>query len=267
MSALVDTMPFAAGLGLAVDAAAPEEVRGGLDFRPELCTAGGVLHGGALMAAADSLGAICAFLNLPAGASTATMESKTNFFRAVRGGRVHARLAAAPRRALLDRRADRVLRRRRPPRRVRDPDPGRRHPRAGTTMTLSRAAALPSHPHPVLIAGNWKMFKGPEEAGEFCRALREARAAGRRRRGRLPAVRLARRGGAGARRHRDRRLRAELPLGARGRVHGRGVGADAARARASTGRSSATPSGGSSSATPTRPSPAAPPPRSTRACT
>jgi uncharacterized protein (TIGR00369 family) len=42
------------------------------------------------MAAADSLGAICAFLNLPAGASTATMESKTNFFRAVRGGRVHA---------------------------------------------------------------------------------------------------------------------------------------------------------------------------------
>ena len=85
---LIDAMPFAAGLGLAVDAAAPDEVRGGLDFRPELCTAGGVLHGGALMAAADSLGAICAFLNLPAGASTATMESKTNFFRAVRGGRV-----------------------------------------------------------------------------------------------------------------------------------------------------------------------------------
>ena len=90
MSGLVETMPFAAGLGLAVDAAAPEEIRGGLDFRAELCTAGGVLHGGALMAAADSLGAICAFLNLPPGASTATIESKTNFFRAVRRGRVHA---------------------------------------------------------------------------------------------------------------------------------------------------------------------------------
>jgi len=90
VSELIETMPFAAGLGLTVDAAAADEVRGVLEFRPELCTAGGVLHGGALMAAADSLGAICAFLNLPAGASTATIESKTNFFRAVRGGRVHA---------------------------------------------------------------------------------------------------------------------------------------------------------------------------------
>jgi uncharacterized protein (TIGR00369 family) len=90
MSELVETMPFAAGLGLAVDAARPEEVRGMLEYRPELCTAGGVLHGGAVMAAADSLGAICAFLNLPEGASTATIESKTNFFRPVRGGRVHA---------------------------------------------------------------------------------------------------------------------------------------------------------------------------------
>jgi uncharacterized protein (TIGR00369 family) len=90
MSELVQTMPFASELGLAVDAAAADEVRGGLDFRPELCTAGGVLHGGALMTAADSLGALCAFLNLPPGASTATIESKTNFFRAVRGGRIHA---------------------------------------------------------------------------------------------------------------------------------------------------------------------------------
>ena len=45
------------------------------------------MHGGALMGFADSLGAICAYLNLPEGATTATIESKTNFFRAVRDGR------------------------------------------------------------------------------------------------------------------------------------------------------------------------------------
>jgi len=49
-----------------------------------------VLHGGALMTFADSVGAICAFLNLPPAATTSTIESKTNFFRAVRSGTVHA---------------------------------------------------------------------------------------------------------------------------------------------------------------------------------
>jgi uncharacterized protein (TIGR00369 family) len=90
MSELVATMPFAERLGVQVDAASADEVRGGLDWLPELCTAGGVLHGGVVMALADSLGAICAYLNLPAGATTATLESKTNFFRAVRGGHVSA---------------------------------------------------------------------------------------------------------------------------------------------------------------------------------
>jgi uncharacterized protein (TIGR00369 family) len=61
-----------------------------MPWAPELCTAGGVLHGGALMAFADTLGAICAFLNLPEGATTATVESKTNFFRPVREGQVKA---------------------------------------------------------------------------------------------------------------------------------------------------------------------------------
>ena len=57
-----------------------------------LCTAGGVLHGGALISLADTAGAFCAFLNLPEGASgTATIESKTNFFAAVRAGSVRAR--------------------------------------------------------------------------------------------------------------------------------------------------------------------------------
>jgi uncharacterized protein (TIGR00369 family) len=85
---LVASMPFAVALGLRVTAAGPDEVVGQLDWKPELCTTAGLLHGGALMACADSLGAICAFLNLPAGAGTSTLESKTNLFRAVRSGAV-----------------------------------------------------------------------------------------------------------------------------------------------------------------------------------
>jgi 1,4-dihydroxy-2-naphthoyl-CoA hydrolase len=87
---LVSTMPYAKALGMRVTAAAPEEVRGELDWDADLCTIGGVLHGGALMTYADSMGAICAFLNLPPGAGTSTIESKTNMFRAVRSGRVAA---------------------------------------------------------------------------------------------------------------------------------------------------------------------------------
>jgi uncharacterized protein (TIGR00369 family) len=87
---LAEIAPLAGTLGIEVDHTAPEEVRGGMDWAPELCTAAGVLHGGAIMSFADTLGGVCAFLNLPDGATTtATVESKTNFFRAVRGGRVH----------------------------------------------------------------------------------------------------------------------------------------------------------------------------------
>jgi 1,4-dihydroxy-2-naphthoyl-CoA hydrolase len=81
-------VPFAGELGIELAAAAPKEVRGAIRWRPELCTVEGVLHGGALMSFADTLGAVCAFLNLPEGATTTTVESKTNFFRAVRGGHV-----------------------------------------------------------------------------------------------------------------------------------------------------------------------------------
>jgi 1,4-dihydroxy-2-naphthoyl-CoA hydrolase len=81
-------VPFAAELGIELASAEAGEVRGALPWAPELCTVEGVLHGGALMAFADTLGAVCAFLNLPEGATTTTIESKTNFFRAVRGGRV-----------------------------------------------------------------------------------------------------------------------------------------------------------------------------------
>jgi len=87
-------VPLAATLGLRVASAAPETVRVELDHRPGLCTAGGVLHGGALMALADTAGAVCAFLNLPDGATTTTVESKTNLLAAVRGGVVSA--TAAP---------------------------------------------------------------------------------------------------------------------------------------------------------------------------
>ena len=83
-------MPFAVELGVLLDSAEPGEVRGRLAWSPERCTAGGVLHGGALMALADSLGGICAFLNLPPDAQTATIGSTTAFMRAVREGEVSA---------------------------------------------------------------------------------------------------------------------------------------------------------------------------------
>jgi 1,4-dihydroxy-2-naphthoyl-CoA hydrolase len=87
---LVASMPFAQGSGVEVDSATPEEVRGSMPWAAERCTIGGLLHGGALMLLADSVGAICAFLNLPEGAGTSTIESKTNLFRGVREGTVHA---------------------------------------------------------------------------------------------------------------------------------------------------------------------------------
>lgn len=83
-------MPFALELGMVLDAAEAGEVRGRLAWAPERCTAGGVLHGGALMALADSLGAVCAFLNLPQGAQTTTLNSTTSFMRGVREGEVTA---------------------------------------------------------------------------------------------------------------------------------------------------------------------------------
>jgi 1,4-dihydroxy-2-naphthoyl-CoA hydrolase len=86
------SMPFTAELGLEMEAASPDEVRARVAWEERLCTAGGLLHGGVLMALADSAGAYCAFLNLPDGAGgTATIESKSNFFRAVREGHVEAR--------------------------------------------------------------------------------------------------------------------------------------------------------------------------------
>ena len=79
-------MPFAQILGLEIQSASAEEVVGRMPWREEICTGGGVLHGGALMAMADSIGAVCAFLNLPPGAGTATISSSTSMLRPVRQG-------------------------------------------------------------------------------------------------------------------------------------------------------------------------------------
>lgn len=80
-------MPFAHTLDIEVLRYTPDEVKVRLDWSPGLCTAGGVLHGGAVMSLADTAGGACAYLNLPEGAQgTSTIESKTNFLRAVRGG-------------------------------------------------------------------------------------------------------------------------------------------------------------------------------------
>ena len=83
-------MPLGTTLGIRTFGEA-DEVEATLARAPELCTAGGVLHGGVLMTLADTAGAVCAFLNLPPGARTVTIESKTNFLGAVREGEVLAR--------------------------------------------------------------------------------------------------------------------------------------------------------------------------------
>ena len=83
--------PFTAFLGIEMLSAEPAEVRARLAWSEEICTAGGVMHGGALMGLADNVGGFCAFLNLPEGAGgTATIESKTNFLGPVRQGHVNA---------------------------------------------------------------------------------------------------------------------------------------------------------------------------------
>jgi 1,4-dihydroxy-2-naphthoyl-CoA hydrolase len=88
---LRQAVPFAAALGVEVITSRPDEMRARVEWRPERCTTAGVLHGGVIMSLADTTGATCAFQNLPAGAAgTTTIESKTNFLRAVRDGYAEA---------------------------------------------------------------------------------------------------------------------------------------------------------------------------------
>src|SRR3954469_19931178 len=72
-------LPFAKVLGLKFVAASETSVRAEMVVTPELCTRPDILHGGAVMAFADTLGAAATVLNLPEGKSTTTIESKTNF--------------------------------------------------------------------------------------------------------------------------------------------------------------------------------------------
>jgi len=87
---LVALMPFARQLGIVVDEASADRVVARLDWAPHLCTAGGVMHGGALMSLADTAGALVTFLGLPEGAATATITSTSQLFRPVTSGTVRA---------------------------------------------------------------------------------------------------------------------------------------------------------------------------------
>jgi uncharacterized protein (TIGR00369 family) len=80
---VIDPLPFARLLGLELVAVTPDRVEAVLHVREELCTRPAVLHGGAVMALADTLGAIATVANLAEGTTTTTIESKTNFFAAI----------------------------------------------------------------------------------------------------------------------------------------------------------------------------------------
>ena len=72
-------LPFAELLGIEVISAAPDKIVAEMKVREDLCTSPAVLHGGAIMAFADTLGALGTIVNLPQGSGTTTIESKTNF--------------------------------------------------------------------------------------------------------------------------------------------------------------------------------------------
>ncbi|HEY8268933.1 MAG TPA: PaaI family thioesterase [Xanthobacteraceae bacterium] len=78
-------------IGLKIGAYTKEKVEGSLEARPEISNRAGVMHGGAIMALADTLGAAGTIANMPEGTSTVTIESKTNFFAAIKiGDTAHA---------------------------------------------------------------------------------------------------------------------------------------------------------------------------------
>jgi len=80
---VADPLPFARLLGLELVSVTPDRVEALLQVREDLCTRPAVLHGGAVMALADTLGAIATVANLAEGSTTTTIESKTNFFAAI----------------------------------------------------------------------------------------------------------------------------------------------------------------------------------------
>ncbi len=88
-------MPLCRTLGMRAETYGAEAVALTIDWDQSLCTSADLLHGGIVMALADSAGGACAFLNLPDGATgTSTIESKTNFLRGVKSGAVTATATA-----------------------------------------------------------------------------------------------------------------------------------------------------------------------------
>jgi len=83
---IIANQPFSRLMGVEIVSAEKDAVRARLVVRPDLCTAGHIMHGGAIMAFADALGAIGTVLNIPREANTTTIESKTNFISAAREG-------------------------------------------------------------------------------------------------------------------------------------------------------------------------------------
>lgn len=80
--------PFSQHLGIRIVSATPDLVVAEMDVRPEFCTTPPTIHGGAVMAFADTLGAVATIINLREGQGTTTLESKTNFIAAAQSGDV-----------------------------------------------------------------------------------------------------------------------------------------------------------------------------------
>ncbi|MCC2102625.1 MAG: PaaI family thioesterase [Hyphomicrobiales bacterium] len=91
----VNIMPLARLMGIRLVEQSPDKVVAEMEVREDLCTTNSILHGGAYMAFADTIGAVATVLNLPAGAGTTTVESKTNFISAIRAGEI-ARAECTP---------------------------------------------------------------------------------------------------------------------------------------------------------------------------
>jgi 1,4-dihydroxy-2-naphthoyl-CoA hydrolase len=87
---LSEVMPLVGLLGIETVSVSPDEIRLRLPWSTRVCTSGGIMHGGALMALADTAGAMAAAFHLPGGAGTTTTDSNTRFLGAVRQGAVEA---------------------------------------------------------------------------------------------------------------------------------------------------------------------------------
>lgn len=91
----VNIMPLAKLMGIRLIEQSPDKVVAEMLVRDDLCTTNSILHGGAFMAFADTIGAVATVLNLPPGAGTTTVESKTNFVSGIKAGEI-ARAECTP---------------------------------------------------------------------------------------------------------------------------------------------------------------------------